>query len=185
VAVEQKSRPYPGETRNGDAVVVRREESATLLAVVDGLGHGPNANLASSAAETHLRQVDLKAPVVDIMTSLHRALAGTRGAAATVVVLGGGRIAACAVGNVELRMYGASIPFRLTAGILGKQMKRLHVVDAQLERARIALYSDGVSSKFYLDDYTTKPLATTCEAIFATCARSTDDASLLLADIVP
>src|SRR5690606_20338267 len=126
LAVEHRSRPLSGESRNGDAIVVRRESDATLLAVVDGLGHGAGASDVSNTASTHLQQVDLTAPIADIMLSLHEALAGTRGAAATIVLLTKERFKACAVGNVELRSCGATLPFRLTAGILGKQMKRLH-----------------------------------------------------------
>src|ERR687894_561949 len=44
------SRPRPGEVDNGDAYFVRRRTGATLLAVVDGLGHGHGAQEAARAA---------------------------------------------------------------------------------------------------------------------------------------
>ena len=41
--VAHLSQPKPGEKANGDAVLVRRDGDALMLAVVDGLGHGPIA----------------------------------------------------------------------------------------------------------------------------------------------
>jgi len=41
------SRPYPGETVNGDAWAVHRHGGAGRIALVDGLGHGPEAAVAA------------------------------------------------------------------------------------------------------------------------------------------
>jgi len=181
----ERSRPYPGEVENGDAIVVRREANRSLLAVIDGLGHGPKASSAAAVAAQCLQTVDLETPMNSLMQGVHQALSGTRGVAATVIVLLDARLRACAVGNVELRVSGAKFPFRLTAGILGRNLKRLYVADVPLVPARLALYSDGVAPSFYLDDYAGRPLGWSCNDIFARFARSTDDASLLLADILP
>src|SRR5918998_2084006 len=43
------SRPRPGEETNGDAYFIREHNGETLLAVVDGLGHGRGASEAALA----------------------------------------------------------------------------------------------------------------------------------------
>ena len=42
--------PIPGETSSGDGHLVVRGASRTLIAVMDGLGHGPEAHRATTAA---------------------------------------------------------------------------------------------------------------------------------------
>ncbi len=154
----------------------------SLLVVVDALGHGPRAGEVSSAALTHLQHADITLPLEQIVDQLHRALAGSRGAAATLLRFTREQTSACGIGNVELRSTGIKLPFRLTAGILGKQMRKLHVARAPSRSGRFALYSDGLSSRFYLDDYGSRDLGETCTRIFDEYARATDDASLLLAE---
>jgi len=43
-------RPYPGETVSGDAYAVHWVGDACRIAVIDGLGHGPEAAKASASA---------------------------------------------------------------------------------------------------------------------------------------
>ncbi|HET7543132.1 MAG TPA: phosphoserine phosphatase, partial [Polyangiaceae bacterium] len=92
--------PKLGERVNGDAVLVRRDATRerTLLAVVDGLGHGPGAAEASARAVKELETSSLSASVLELMTSVHQALRGTRGAVGTICLISGDRLEACAVG---------------------------------------------------------------------------------------
>src|SRR5215213_8398817 len=50
------SRPRPGEEVNGDAYFIGEHDGQTLLAVVDGLGHGQGAREAAQAALDTLEQ---------------------------------------------------------------------------------------------------------------------------------
>ena len=47
VTTAQRMRPCPGFSSSGDLVVVRRDGARLMLAVVDVLGHGPDAAEAS------------------------------------------------------------------------------------------------------------------------------------------
>ncbi len=49
------SRPYIGEKSNGDGYFVYEDQAGLLVAVADGLGHGPEAARASDAAMEHIR----------------------------------------------------------------------------------------------------------------------------------
>src|SRR5205823_3028840 len=100
VSVAHMTSPMPGQRANGDAVFVRREgDDCVLLAVIDGLGHGPVAEEASKAATARLEGTSLDLSLLETMQMLHESIHHTRGAAATLCILRGRRIEACAVGN--------------------------------------------------------------------------------------
>jgi phosphoserine phosphatase RsbX len=177
--------PMPGEIQNGDAVLVRQSVSGdTILAVIDGLGHGPDAAVASRAAIESLSLMPFETSVLDAMQELHRELRGTRGAAATVGIVRNFKLEICAVGNVALMCANCSVPLVLSAGVLGHQVAKFRIAACQLSsRARLALLSDGVSTRFRLEEYKhLEPLAA-CQEIMARYRRKEDDATVLIADV--
>src|ERR1041385_347058 len=88
VAVAHLSLPMMGELANGDRAVWRSDEARrTLFAVIDGLGHGPDASAAAQAAVECLQALSLDAPLHDMMEAVHDRLSGSRGAAATVCIV--------------------------------------------------------------------------------------------------
>jgi len=179
------SLPKPGERENGDAVVVRQQDgdSRTMLAVIDALGHGPGAAEVSLIAIERLARLSVEAPVLDVMQDLHRALRGTRGAAATVCMVSGSRVEGCAVGNVHLLCADCEVPLVLSPGILGHQVARFRVAHAELKPgARLALVSDGISLRFRLEELRHLDVAQTCEFIVRRYRRQEDDATILVAE---
>ena len=95
------SRPIPGATVSGDLDVVVGLEGSTLVGVIDGLGHGPEAQVAADVAAGTIRRC-AEEPLDELMRSCHQAMIGTRGAAITLLgVADGGRLDWLAVGNVE------------------------------------------------------------------------------------
>lgn len=177
--------PMPGEIKNGDAVLVRTHgESETVLAVLDGLGHGPDAALASQAAITVLNELPRGTSVEQAMQDMHRALRGTRGAAATVCIIRGDQVEACAVGNVALLCVNCTVPLVLSAGVLGHQVSRFRIASAPAQvGARLALISDGVSTRFRLEDLRQLDTEQTCHEIMKRYRRKEDDATVLIADL--
>jgi phosphoserine phosphatase RsbX len=183
-SVDSLTRPRTGEQACGDAVVVRREERHSLLAVIDALGHGVRAAEAATRAVDVLGRTSLEAGVLAIIDELDKALHGSRGACALVCVLSGGKLEGCSVGNVELRSSGMTVPFLLTPGVLGARVRRPRVfVATASRRARLVAYSDGVSSRFHLDEFSPLSTEEACRAIFERHRRAHDDASLLVADV--
>ncbi|MCP4284209.1 MAG: hypothetical protein GY792_07145 [Gammaproteobacteria bacterium] len=48
------NRPLPGETANGGGYFIRHFSGKTLVAVIDGVGHGPKAEEAAQGAMVFL-----------------------------------------------------------------------------------------------------------------------------------
>jgi negative regulator of sigma-B (phosphoserine phosphatase) len=177
--------PKPGEHENGDAVLVREDEQGrAMLAVVDALGHGPGAAQVSRAAVERLASLPLDTPVLDVMHAVHDTLRGTRGAAATVCLLAGASVEACAVGNVHLLCANCDVPLVLSPGILGHQVSRFRVTEVEVRTgARLALVSDGVSLGFRLEELRHLAPAEACQFIIERYRRQADDATVLVSDL--
>ena len=134
---------------SGDAYVVLRTENV-LLAMADGLGHGPTAR---EAALAFCEFVSLHAdwPLDAILRASSQAMAHTRGAAAGLlrIGLGTGRASFAAVGNVELRTASAR-PFHpvSTPGIVGRPFRNVVVFEYEMSPGdTLVLHTDGISSR--------------------------------------
>ncbi len=75
--------PAPGERVCGDGWAVAVHGSKATMMVADGLGHGPDAAVASAAALAAFAEDPMAVPRVQIDRT-HRRLRGTRGAAVAV-----------------------------------------------------------------------------------------------------
>lgn len=183
--VSHRTLPMQGEHRNGDAVVVRlREEGPSLFAVIDGLGHGPNAADVAERAVAHLLAEDPKPDAAETMKRLHEALRGSRGAAATLFIVHEGVLRACGVGNVTLRSYGTTVPFVLSPGILGGRVHAFRSASTRLAHGdRIVLHSDGIASVFSLDPLRSLNAEDACARIFEERRKTSDDATVLVVDV--
>jgi negative regulator of sigma-B (phosphoserine phosphatase) len=177
--------PKLGERVNGDGALVRRDDrERVLVAVVDSLGHGPGAAEATQVAMASLEACELASPVVDLMQGLHAALRSTRGAAATICVIQGRKIAVCAVGNVQLASANATVPLVLSSGVLGHRVPKFRACEGELRPgARIALFSDGISSKFRLDESLRLKPAEACRLAIERHRKHEDDSTILMADM--
>jgi len=177
--------PKQGEVANGDSVLVRHSTTGQLLfAVVDGLGHGPAAAEASQAAISCLQNASFDQPLLVLMQAAHAQLRGTRGAAATVCVLRGRTLESCAVGNVQLSCLNAAVPLVLSSGVLGMRVAKFRVCEAVLNPGcRIALFSDGISTKFRLDDTRNLVPQQACQLALERHRKKEDDATILIVDV--
>jgi negative regulator of sigma-B (phosphoserine phosphatase) len=183
--VEHISLPKVGERVNGDAIVICNGTGDRLLVgVIDGLGHGPIAAEASSAAVARLKKEPLEQGVQSLMMHVHAALKGTRGAAATLCLITGRKLEACAVGNVQLTCTNTTIPLVLSAGVLGARVVRFRVCEAELNKgARVALYSDGISSRFRAEEIRNMTASDACKITIERHRKKEDDATILVADL--
>jgi negative regulator of sigma-B (phosphoserine phosphatase) len=178
------TQPMLGERVNGDAVVIRDEGAALMLAVIDGLGHGPIAAEAAQLAATALAGQSLQLSVLEMIKNVHDRLRGSRGVAATICLIRNQRVEACAVGNVQLSSSNATVPLVLSPGVLGARVAKYHVCQGTLKPgARLALFSDGISSRVAWDDVRKLPPESACRHVFARFRKKEDDATILIADI--
>ncbi len=178
------SRPKRGQLENGDTHVFRVDGDRYLLSVVDGLGHGPRARAVAEAAEEFLGRADLRQDALTLISSLHLALQGTRGAAAMLCVVDRGQLSGCGVGNVELRVVGTKIPVQLSPGILGTQVRKYRVFEGTLRAGdRLILFSDGISARLPSQELTKLDPASVCAHAFERYTHD-DDATILVADVL-
>jgi serine phosphatase RsbU (regulator of sigma subunit) len=187
VAVAVAARPYPGEAVSGDAWRVDWHGPVCRIALVDGLGHGPEAASAALAAVAALAAEPALEPV-DAVHCCHDALAGTRGAALLVVSLdvSRGELIMAGVGNVEARLCqdGGAKHLMTDRGIVGSVLPRVRSVEMALSPDWLLLmHTDGIKRRF--DAQSQLEAAPDgdglAQAILAGWARATDDATVLVA----
>lgn len=149
--------PLPGQSESGDLCLVRRVGKGTLIAVVDGLGHGQDAASAAHAAvgalDRHARE-----PLPELVRRCHDALVGLRGVvlglayldpqSASMTWLGVGN-----VGGVLLRADLGNRPARITlvpsAGFIGAEQTHPTTRSVPLALGdTVVLFSDGIKDGF-------------------------------------
>jgi hypothetical protein len=156
IEVASFARPCLGERVSGDTVVIEHRDDIHFLAMVDALGHGPQANAVANQAERFLRK-DWSSDVLDTMHRLHSDLKGTIGAGAGLCVVDRvtREIRYTGVGNTVLRTFGSRTTRLIsTDGIIGSRFRTSAVQAAPLnESGIILLYTDGVSDRFDVEQY--------------------------------
>lgn len=183
--------PARGQTASGDVATVQVSGDYCVLAVIDGLGHGPEAATAANQALEAI-QGNPSQSLTTMLRSVHRSLVQSRGATATVAFVEGptGAMRWLGVGNVEgvvVRRDKEARPRNhgvfLHSGVLGKELPALkqpevlHLQDGD----RIAIATDGVRidlADALKRDLTVDRLA---EQILTEGATPTDDALVLVA----
>ncbi len=183
-------RPMLGESASGDMGVVADFDGGTLVAAIDGLGHGKEAMLAASLAKRVLEE-NAGERVDDLIRLCHAELKQTRGAVATLarletatnVLSWGG------VGNVEgvLCHRGADgetvkESVILAGGIIGYRLPTLHIVSVHISPGDLLiLATDGITpasgDSFSRDD----ELARIAEGLLENFGKTTDDALVVAA----
>jgi serine phosphatase RsbU (regulator of sigma subunit) len=156
ISVAVATRPYPGETLNGDAWRLDWFEGACRLTVIDGLGHGPQAAIAAATAlETLGSRPDLSP--VDALRACHAALGATRGAAMSVASIDASAavLTFAGVGNVEGHLVRQGQQQRLVAyrGIVGAAFPNVRPQSFDLQSTwLLLLHTDGIRARFHLED---------------------------------
>ena len=140
------SRPLPGEAACGDQHVVCATGSATLIAVADGLGHGPPAAQAASVA-CRVVEANRGEELPALLRRCHQALRATRGAALTRVRIdqARARLWHVGVGNVEVnsasreRIRPIALP-----GVVGERVRKILQTDYELHPGdRLVIHSEA------------------------------------------
>ena len=149
-------RPCMGERLSGDAVFFQPLEHGLFAAIVDVLGHGPDAHELTHVIHAFLER-HATSDVASLMTRLHQRLKGTRGAAVGLCAIdsAAGTIEYVGIGNTSLRRFGES-ETRLVSndGVVGQNMRTPLLQSLNLESGDvIVLYTDGVSDRFTAAEY--------------------------------
>lgn len=182
-------RPLAGESVSGDLHVVAPFAGGVLAAVIDGLGHGPEAAEAARqaaavlAASPHL-------PIRRLLELCHAALRSSRGAVMSLAAIDAAsdRMTWTAIGNVEASLCRAApgaAPARESLaprnGVVGYQTPTPREVTLPIARGDVLiLATDGVGQDFILD----APLNTSAQSyavhLLDRYGKASDDALVLV-----
>lgn len=176
----------PGEHVSGDGWAVAVQDHRVDVMVADGLGHGPDAAEAADAALAAFDQKHDAAPGLYVELA-HAALRGTRGAAvmAARVDASTSRIRFAGAGNVVGRVI-SGVGDRTLLGQSGTAGIQVRTVQEQEQEwpdhALVILHSDGIQSRWQLDDATVlqRDPAIVAAFIFWKFCRGRDDATVLV-----
>lgn len=182
------TRCHPGESVNGDCSLVLPDDNGLLVAVADGLGHGPEAAVASHHAISLIRERQYD-EFGSLLRSLHEKLRNTRGAALTLVRidLRNGKLVHAGVGNVEARVHPCAPSGLLPKpGIVGSgALPNPRVRDiAWSEGATLVVFTDGILGRWSLKEVPellTRSAAMVSRLLLRRFARMNDDATVVVA----
>ncbi|MDP9303981.1 MAG: serine/threonine-protein phosphatase [Actinomycetota bacterium] len=173
------------EDESGDTVAVEPFSDGVLLAVVDGIGHGPEAAAAASTA-LQVLVAHPSAHPAELFTACHDALKETRGAVMSLASIKQGTMIWAGVGNVGgvlLTSQGRS-PARVLAsrgGVLGQLLPRLYATEVSVQAGdTLILATDGVAHQSLQLLNHLAPQAN-ADRILATARTGNDDALVLVA----
>lgn len=178
------SRPFPGESANGDQWIVQPRPGGLRIAVIDGLGHGREAEAAAIAAVDALRDRPDLDPA-EALLLCDRATRHTRGAAASVVCIAGSQALFAGVGNVEGRILDRDASDRRCSpdrGVLGRGIRPPRVLEFALNKDwTIFIHTDGISSRFETAELGgVSSLDELARSVLMKSARITDDATVVV-----
>lgn len=150
--------PLAGERASGDAWAVFGDGARTLVAVADGLGHGPDAAEAAEAAMRVVHRSPDAAPVA-LLHAAHAALRATRGAALALVEVdeARGTVVFAGVGNVVAVVLAPDGSARTLAshnGTVGHSMRTVQAFNYEWPAGgTLLLHTDGINTRWRLDTY--------------------------------
>jgi len=180
-------RPIPSEMVSGDLQVVTPFPGGVVVAVIDGLGHGPEAAFAAGRAGSVLA-AEAGRPVRALMESCHAALRETRGAVLTIASIDTvqAQLTWIGIGNVDAVLWRADPAAAREAlvprnGVVGYQLPPMREdVLPILCGDMLVFATDGVRHGFASDP----PLPATAQEhadhILRTYGKTTDDALVLV-----
>jgi len=183
-----RKRSMPGEEPAcGDAGLIVADEAACFVALLDVLGHGPEAADVAGVAEAYLAG-HCREPLTELMQGLHERLKGSRGLVAFLgrFELATGLFRYVGIGNIAARVYGPDDPVSLVSkdGVVGYMMSTPREKSVQLlPRDILVLCSDGVREHFDLYDHPgllSGDAAAISGAVLDQLTKGVDDASCLV-----
>ncbi len=180
------SRCHPGESLNGDAYLVNHvNHDLTIVAVIDGLGHGADANKASAIAKEQILQ-NSELPLDNLMKQVHNSLRGTRGTTLGLAKINTetNKLLFSGIGNIESFIISREGKKNLLSfgGIMGHNMRTPRVFEFDFNPGdSLCMYSDGITTRWRHDDVTwSDPPQKNAEHILNKYSRINDDATILI-----
>jgi phosphoserine phosphatase RsbX len=193
IAIAQAAYPGFALEEAGDSHVIAPYDDGVLLAGIDGLGHGPKASHAATAAAEALREQPSQ-PVRWLLERCNLSIRGTRGAAVSLasVKLQARQLEWAGVGNVTgiILRNGTADKKQETllaqGGVVGFRMPNVRSVNLPIHpHDTVILSTDGIRSGFLEDAPLTQPPQQLADFILEHHKRDTDDALVMVCSILP
>lgn len=149
--------PKLGEEVSGDAWAWAGDDYRRLFLVVDGLGHGPAAASAASAAIRVFHDHHHQSPQ-RIVEAAHGALRSTRGAALAIAEIDFEQQTLCfaGIGNISASISSATEHHNLMSynGTVGHEVRKIkEFTYPWYANGLLTMHSDGISTQWKLDRY--------------------------------
>lgn len=179
----------PGQKECGDHHVVTTSDTALLVAVADGLGHGEEAAAAAKLA-TSILEDSAGEPLPSLMGSCHEKLQRTRGIALSMASidtkermmtwLGVGNVQGVLVRSGETgHQYQQHLLLR--SGVVGSSLPKLQMSLAAVHPGDTLIFAtDGVKSDFPVRLRRIEPPQKTADRILKDFRSGRDDALVLV-----
>ncbi|TSJ35879.1 SpoIIE family protein phosphatase [Mucilaginibacter corticis] len=181
----------PGEKTSGDGFVYKKTDKYLKLMLADGLGHGPEANLAVNEAAAAFKIFPDYSPT-ETLRFIHSAVKKTRGAVINVVGYDLARRVwtSAGIGNIAARFFGpVSFKNQMSYnGIVGHNIPNT-MNDQEYpaeEYNQVMLCSDGIKTRIDMARYPQMykyDLTILAAAIYKDHARRNDDMSVIIAKV--
>ncbi len=182
--------PMEGHAESGDHHLVKEVPEGSLLAVVDGLGHGAEAAEAAKQAIAALEAFAHES-IIALLKRCNEQVRNTRGVVMSLALINVNEetLTWLGVGNVEgvlLRADAGAKPPRenilLRGGLLGPQLPPLRASVLTLSRGDTLIFAtDGIHTGFAEGVNIKEPAQQIAEGICKRHNKGTDDALVLVA----
>lgn len=184
--IGQAHRPYLGVDVSGDQSQYWCEGTKTALCLADGLGHGPDAEMAAKAALSYVSDhwnLTMKA----LFDGCDLAIRKTRGCAMGVAIIDEStdEITFTGIGNIEARIIGpngkalSSYP-----GIVGTGLRHVKSETLPFEKGdAVVMFTDGIKNRMQLSNYPMQAYRDPRElarTIIKDWGRETDDVGVIV-----
>ena len=187
VTIGYVTRPLAGEEVCGDRCNWWDTGQRVVLALADGLGHGPEAAHAAEAALSCIAE-NLERPCETMFALCNTRLRETRGVALAVAIIepASGLMTIATVGNIRAILLNDSRDLRLggARGIVGAGFVNLAPETKVLAPGNVlTLFSDGLDEFPRLREIFSEPAPSAqdqAQAILNRWGRANDDASVLV-----
>jgi anti-sigma regulatory factor (Ser/Thr protein kinase) len=141
----------------GDVWHLAYDNGSVSALIIDGLGHGEDAERAGRAGAQTFALMPFAEPVM-LMEDMHRDMIGTRGGAVAFAQFDARRdsLTFAGVGNIGASLINADKSRGLAShpGIVGVQYRKARPFDyAHVNGHLLIMYSDGLQSRWNLQDY--------------------------------
>lgn len=183
--------PKPGEKLCGDGHYIKASKTGIRVFLGDGLGHGPEANNAVTAAINSFRYCMLQ-DQTEVLRQMHIEVKSTRGLVSTICSYNFKEKVwnLCGVGNIHSRIWNGTkvktyLPYN---GIIGHNLPRtMNIQKGEPGKDQLlVLASDGIRTRWEMNKYPgifRYDMSILAAALYKDHARKTDDMSVVIVKV--